>query len=60
MEVIMAKYGEIALKGLNRSNFEDMLARNIRRRLKTLGNFEVDRRQSTVYIKPLSEDVWTR
>ncbi len=57
MEVIMAKYGEIALKGLNRSNFEDMLARNIRRRLKTLGNFEVDRRQSTVYIKPLSEDV---
>ena len=57
MEVIMAKYGEIALKGLNRSNFEDLLVRNIRRRLKLLGEFDIDRRQSTVYIKPLSEDI---
>lgn len=56
MEVIMAKYGEIALKGLNRSNFEDLLVKNIKRRLKTVGNFEITRRQSTVYIKPLSEN----
>lgn len=56
MEVIMAKYGEIALKGLNRSNFEDLLVKNIKRRLKTAGDFEITRRQSTVYIKPLSEN----
>lgn len=56
MEVIMAKYGEIALKGLNRSSFEDLLIRNIKRRLSALGEFEVTRRQSTVFIEPLSED----
>ncbi len=56
MEVIMAKYGEIALKGLNRSNFEDLLVKNIKRRLKAVGDFEITRRQSTVYIKPLSEN----
>lgn len=57
MEVIMAKYGEIALKGLNRSSFEDLLVRNIKRRLAPLGDFDVSRRQSTVFIKPLSENV---
>ncbi|MBQ8841819.1 MAG: tRNA 4-thiouridine(8) synthase ThiI [Ruminiclostridium sp.] len=55
-EVIMVKYGEIALKGLNKHTFEDMLIRNIKRRLKSCGEFEYSRRQSTVYIKPLSED----
>lgn len=56
MEVIMAKYGEIALKGLNRSNFEDLLVKNIKRRLDKIGKFEVTRRQSTIYITPLSEE----
>ena len=57
MEVIMAKYGEIALKGLNRSSFEDLLVRNVRRRLKLLGEFDITHRQSTIYIQPLSEDI---
>ena len=52
----MVKYGEIALKGLNKHTFEDMLIRNIKRRLKSCGEFDYSRRQSTVYIKPLSED----
>lgn len=56
MEVIMAKYGEIALKGLNKSNFENLLIRNIKRRLVNAGNFEVTRRQSTIYIEPLDEN----
>lgn len=56
MEVIMAKYGEIALKGLNRSNFEDMLVKNIKRRLDKIGKYEVTRRQSTIYVQPLEED----
>ena len=32
-EVILAKYGEIALKGLNKNTFEDLLIKNIKRRL---------------------------
>ena len=51
-EIILVKYGEIALKGLNKSTFEDMLQRNIKRRLKKLGTFEFYRRQSTIYITP--------
>ena len=51
----MVKYGEIALKGLNKHTFEDMLIRNIKRRLKTCGEFDYSRRQSTVYIKPTSD-----
>ena len=52
----MAKYGEIALKGLNRSNFEDLLVKNIRRKLDKIGKFDVTRRQSTIYITPLEEN----
>ncbi len=52
-EVILVKYGEIALKGENKSTFEDMLLKNIKRRLKKIGKFEYSRRQSTVYIEPL-------
>ena len=52
----MAKYGEIALKGLNKNTFEDILVRNIKRRFKKLGHFEITRNQSTIYIKPLDEE----
>lgn len=55
-EIILAKYGEIALKGDNRRTFEDILTRNIRRRLKAIGKFELTHRQSTIYIDPLDED----
>lgn len=52
-ELIMAKYGEIALKGVNKNTFEDMLVKNIKRRLKKTGSFEISRMQSTIYIEPL-------
>ena len=55
-EVIMVKYGEIALKGLNKGTFEDILIKNIKRRLRHLGKFEYMRRKSTVYIEPVSHD----
>lgn len=55
-EIILAKYGEIALKGDNRRTFEDILVKNIKRRLSSLGKFSCDRRQSTIYIEPTSED----
>lgn len=51
-EVILAKYGEIALKGLNKNTFEDLLVRNIKRRIKRCGEFKITRNQSTIYIAP--------
>lgn len=51
-EIILAKYGEIALKGLNKKTFEDILLKNIRRRLRKVGAFYVTKAQSTVYIEP--------
>lgn len=55
-EIVLAKYGEIALKGLNKSTFEDVLVRNIRRRLQKFGGFDFKRAQSTLYISPKNED----
>ena len=40
-EVILLKLGEIALKGLNRRTFENVLLKNIRRRLTGAGEFAV-------------------
>lgn len=51
-EVILLKLGEIALKGLNRKAFEDVLLKNIRRRLQDAGDFSVSSRQSTIYVEP--------
>ena len=51
-EVILLKLGEIALKGLNRKAFEDVLLKNIRRRLGKAGEFTVTSRQSTIYVEP--------
>lgn len=56
-EVIMIKNGEIALKGLNRKTFEDMLVKNIKWRLRNLGKFSVTRAQSTMYIEPLEDTI---
>ena len=36
-EILLIKNGEIALKGLNRSTFEDMLIKNIKNALRGLG-----------------------
>lgn len=54
-EIILIKYGEMALKGQNRSTFEDVLLRNIRYRLKRLGKFSYAKAQSTIYITPEAE-----
>ena len=55
-EVILLKLGEIALKGLNRRSFEDVLLKNIRRRLQNAGEFSVSSVQSTIYVEPKSEN----
>ena len=54
-EVILIKTGEIALKGLNKNTFEDMLMKNIKRRLQADGKFRLYKAQSTFYIEPSDE-----
>lgn len=56
-EIILVKNGEIALKGLNRGSFEDVLVKNIRWRLKKLGKFDIKKAQSTIYITPKDENI---
>ena len=54
-EIILVKYGEMALKGLNKRTFEDVLVKNIKRRLKDLGKTNITRAQSTIFIDPYEE-----
>lgn len=56
-EIVLVKYGEMVLKGLNKRSFEDMLTKNIKRRLKNLGRFQLTSAQSTTYITPLDDDI---
>ena len=55
-EIILIKNGELALKGLNRCTFEDIMIKNIKRRLKDLGKVEIRKAQSTIYIEPKEEN----
>ena len=54
-EIILIKNGELALKGLNRSTFEDILIKNIRKRIKMLGEFEYRKEQSTISVIPMDD-----
>ena len=53
-EMILCKLGEVVLKGLNRSRFEDKLMSNIRRRVSKCGSFRIYSKQSTIYVEPQS------
>ena len=55
-EIILIKNGELVLKGLNRRTFEDIMIKNIKRRLQSLGPFDISRAQSTIVITPRSDD----
>ena len=54
-EIFLLKLGEVVLKGTNKRQFENKLRQNIRRRMKTYGNFDVYIMQSTVYVEPMDE-----
>jgi thiamine biosynthesis protein ThiI len=54
-EIILIKNGEIALKGLNRGTFEDVLVKNIKRRLSPYMQADIKKSQSTIMIEPLGE-----
>ncbi|MBQ8839721.1 MAG: tRNA 4-thiouridine(8) synthase ThiI [Clostridia bacterium] len=55
-EVILCKYGEVILKGANRSDFEAKMLKQLRLRAKRIGNYKIFYAQSTVYIEPLDEE----
>ncbi len=55
-EVILAKYGEIILKGGNRHKFENILLNNIRNSLKNTAETKIRLSQATVYIDVFDED----
>ena len=55
-EIFLLKLGEIVLKGANKRQFENKLRQNIRRRMKSYGNFDVYIMQSTVYVQPMDEE----
>ncbi len=54
-EIILIKYGELVLKGLNRRNFETAMERNIRHVLKPLGEYDMFSSQSTITITPADD-----
>lgn len=56
-EIFLCKYGEIALKGLNKSTFESVMVKNVKRRLRRLGSFDYWRAQSTLYVYPLDSEI---
>ena len=55
-ELILCKYGEVVLKGLNKAHFEHILMTEVRRRLAGLGEFATWWCQSTIYIEPETDD----
>lgn len=55
-KVILVRYGEIILKGLNRPTFEAKLISNIKKSLYGLGKIEVKISQARIYVEPQSDD----
>lgn len=55
-EIILAKYGEIILKGGNRPKFESILMGNIKNSLKNVAETNVRLAQATVYVEVMDED----
>ncbi len=54
-EIILCKYGEIALKGANRSSFEKLLVGELKFRASHCGQFGISRSQGVIYITPKDE-----
>ena len=56
-EIILIKNGELTLKGLNRNTFEVALMKNLRRSLRPVGEFDIQKSQSAIFITPKTEEV---
>ncbi|MGM0437009.1 MAG: tRNA uracil 4-sulfurtransferase ThiI [Bacillota bacterium] len=51
-DVLLIRFGEIALKGKNRSNFLHQLYTNIKRTIKPLGKHQVKKTHGRIYVYP--------
>ena len=54
--VILVRYEEIFLKGLNKHIFENKLIKNIKKRLADIAIFDVRKSQSRIYIESSDSD----
>ncbi|MCQ2771451.1 MAG: tRNA 4-thiouridine(8) synthase ThiI [Clostridia bacterium] len=54
-EIILLKFGELALKGANRDFFEKILRNNLKRRVAEFGTFKIYSIQSTIYVDPVDD-----
>ncbi len=54
-KVFLIKYGELAIKGKNRSMFENRLLATVKKNLKQLGEFSVKKEQGRLIAMPLEE-----
>ena len=54
-KAFMIKYAEIGTKGKNRYIFEDILCKNINRKLKSLGDFYIRKEQGRIFVEAKSE-----
>lgn len=55
-KVILVRYGEIILKGLNRPVFEDKLISNIKKALVGFGKTSILKSQARIYVEPENDD----
>lgn len=54
--VILARMGEVTLKGLNRGTFEARLKNNLKYRLRNFGKLKIYQSQSRIWIEPKDGD----
>ena len=59
---LLIKYGEIAIKGNNRYQFENVLIMNIKHALTPIGDFWISKEQGRFLVEPREElqDTWVR
>ena len=55
-KIILVRYEEIFLKGLNKHIFENKLIKNIKQKLESLGNTKITKSQSRIYIESPDAD----
>lgn len=55
-KIILVRYGEIILKGLNRPVFEEKLIGNIKSAIYKFGKAKVSKSQGRIYIEPEADD----
>lgn len=54
-KAFMIKYAEIGTKGKNRYIFEDILVKNINRKIKSLGDFLIRKEQGRIFVEAKSD-----